>query len=161
MHHTFGISDCALYCGSHRTWIKEPNSCVLGVLSRQLQWWWQLSRNDQYWTYWALLCSSVIPPKLSKSYTHSRCWIQRTILRTQMTLRFMATFPFRRLRGQLLSSDISSCIETAKVWVASNRLLLNPPETEFIWLGSSRRLENIPSDPITVSGVNILISKNV
>ena len=28
-------------------------------------------------------------------------------------------------------------------------------------VGSSRRLENIPSDPITVSGVNIPISKNV
>ena len=61
------VSAIALYGGSHRTWIKEPNSCVLGVQSRQPQWWWQLSRNDQYWTYWALLCSSVTPLKLSKS----------------------------------------------------------------------------------------------
>ena len=60
-----------------------------------------------------------------------------------------------------LSAVMSSRIETVNVWMTSNRRRLNPSKTEFIWLGTSHRLENIPSDPITVSGVNILISKNV
>ena len=38
MPHTFGISDCVFCGGSHCTWIIEPNSCVLGVQSRQPQW---------------------------------------------------------------------------------------------------------------------------
>jgi hypothetical protein len=42
----------------------------------------------------------------------------------------------------LLATRMSTCIESVKAWMSSNRLRLNPSKTELIWLGSSRRLHH-------------------
>ena len=36
---------------------------------------------------------------------------------------------------------MSACIEDVAIWMSTNRLCLNPSNTELIWLGSSRRLQ--------------------
>ena len=96
IHHTFGISDCALRWIT--SYLDERNQFVRlgGTVSA------------------TTMVMAVVPATISigpigpcfvhllhlwNYQNHRWCWIQRTILRTQMTLRFMATFPLRRLRG--------------------------------------------------------------
>ena len=56
---------------------------------------------------------------------------------------------------------LSHCVDDLKDWMASNRLRLNPAETELIWLASSRRLHRCSSDALLVSGVWIQPLKKV
>ena len=55
----------------------------------------------------------------------------------------------------LLSTRMSTCIESIKAWMSSNRLRLNPSKTELIWLGSSRRLHHCSSTRMRVSDVDL------
>ena len=54
----------------------------------------------------------------------------------------------------LLATRMSTCIESVKAWMTSNRLRLNPSMTELIWLGSSRRLHHCSSTGMRVSDVD-------
>ena len=55
----------------------------------------------------------------------------------------------------LLATRMSTCIESVKAWMSSNRLRLNPSKTELIWLGSSRRLHHCSSTGMRVSDVDL------
>ena len=52
-----------------------------------------------------------------------------------------------------LVTRMSTCVTEINSWMASNRLKLNPSNTELIWLGSSRRLKHCPQNDI--AGVQI------
>ena len=54
-----------------------------------------------------------------------------------------------------ISTRMSTCIESVKAWMSSNRLRLNPSKTELIWLGSSRRLHHCSSTGMRVSDVDL------
>ena len=54
-----------------------------------------------------------------------------------------------------LATRMSTCIESVKAWMSSNRLRLNPSKTELIWLGSSRRLHHCSSTGMRVSDVDL------
>ena len=55
----------------------------------------------------------------------------------------------------VLATRMSTCIESVKAWMSSNRLRLNPSKTELIWLGSSRRLHHCSSTGMRVSDVDL------
>ena len=55
----------------------------------------------------------------------------------------------------LLATQMSTCIESVKAWISSNRLRLNPSKTELIWLGSSRRLHHCSGTGMRVSDVDL------
>ena len=55
----------------------------------------------------------------------------------------------------LLATRMSSCIESVKAWMSSNRLRLNPSKTELIWLGSNRRLHHCSSTGMRASEVEL------
>ena len=55
----------------------------------------------------------------------------------------------------LLATRMSTCIESVKAWMSSNRLCLNPSKTELIWLGSSRRLHHCSSTGMRVLDVDL------
>ena len=151
MHNTFGIGDCALkwitsYMDKRTQFVRFGGtvSATTMVIAGVPQ-------------------GSVLGPALFICYTSG---VIKIIIDAGLNVHAYADD--LQIYGHSSTSDamrlaavMSSCIETVNTWMASNRLRLNPSKTEFIWLGSSRRLENIPSDPITVSGVNIPISKNV
>ena len=55
----------------------------------------------------------------------------------------------------LLAKQMSTCIESVKAWMSSNRLCFNPSKTELIWLGSSRRLHHCSGTGMRVSDVDL------
>jgi len=40
---------------------------------------------------------------------------------------------------------MSVCVDEVSLWMASNRLLLNPAKTEVLWCSSARRQHQIPT----------------
>ena len=50
-----------------------------------------------------------------------------------------------------LTVAMAACIESVSVWMANNRLCLNPSKTELIWLGSPRRLQSFTADSVVLS----------
>jgi hypothetical protein len=57
--------------------------------------------------------------------------------------------------GQPSASRLLRCIEDISLWMASNRLKLNPDKTQFIWLGSPQQLEKVGEVRLTVGGVDV------
>ena len=74
-----------------------------------------------------LLCSSVSPLKLSKSSSMLDSTYNLAHADDLQIHGHSSTSEATRL-----AADMPSCIETVNAWMASNRLRLNPPETEFI-----------------------------
>ena len=56
---------------------------------------------------------------------------------------------------------MSACATEINSWMASNRLKLNPSNTELLWLGSSRRLKHCLPDDQIIAGVQIKPSPHV
>ena len=54
-----------------------------------------------------------------------------------------------------LMARLSICIECIASWMSSNRLQLNPSNTELIWLGTSRRLLHCNGFNMTVCGADV------
>ena len=57
------------------------------------------------------------------------------------------------LAGGVMSSVLlmSRAIDALSLWMASNRLLLNPSKTQFIWLGTRRQLASIDLHQLTMA----------
>ena len=66
-----------------------------------------------------------------------------------------STGTLRSTRLITIATRMSTCIESVKAWMSSNRLRLNPSKTELIWLGSSRRLHHCSSIGMRVSDVDL------
>ena len=47
------------------------------------------------------------------------------------------------------------CIEDVSAWTASNRLKLNPDETEFMWCATNRMQHHIDRSPFVIGNVSI------
>jgi len=49
----------------------------------------------------------------------------------------------------MLQERMSVCVDEVSLWMASNRLLLNPTKTEVLWCSSARRQHQIPTGSAT------------
>lgn len=54
-----------------------------------------------------------------------------------------------------LTVAMAACIESVSMWMANNRLCLNPSKTELIWLGSPRRLQSFTADSVVLSRITV------
>jgi Reverse transcriptase (RNA-dependent DNA polymerase)/Endonuclease-reverse transcriptase len=60
-----------------------------------------------------------------------------------------------------LMARTADCVARVEVWMANNRLRLNPTKTEVIWLGSTRRLTQCTADLLELSGASVQPSHSV
>jgi len=51
---------------------------------------------------------------------------------------------------------MSVCVDEVLLWMASNRLLLNPAKTEVLWCSSARRQYQIPSDSVRIGNTSVV-----
>jgi len=55
-----------------------------------------------------------------------------------------------------LRERLSVCADEVSAWMKSNRLQLNPAETEVLWCASMRRRHQIPSVPFHIGDTAVI-----
>ena len=55
-----------------------------------------------------------------------------------------------------LAYRVSACIDEVSSWMRSNRLQVNPSQTEVLWCSSSRRQHQIPTSPVRIGSTYVL-----
>jgi len=55
-----------------------------------------------------------------------------------------------------LADRMSACIDEVSSWMSSNRLQVNPSNTEVLWCSSSRRQHQIPTSPVRIGSTYVL-----
>lgn len=58
--------------------------------------------------------------------------------------------------ADVLQQHMSVCVDGVSLWMASNRLLLNPAKTEVLWCSSGRRRHQIPAGPVRIGNTSVL-----
>jgi len=56
----------------------------------------------------------------------------------------------------MLQQRVSVCIDDMSQWMMSNRLQLNPVETEVLWCASTRRQHQLPTGPVRIGNTTVL-----
>ena len=56
----------------------------------------------------------------------------------------------------MLQERMSVCVDEVSLWMASNRLLLNPTKTEVLWCSSTRRQHQIPTGSVRIGNTSVL-----
>jgi len=56
----------------------------------------------------------------------------------------------------MLQERMSVCVVEVSLWMASNRLLLNPAKTEVLWCSSARRKQQIPTGSVRIGNTSVV-----
>ena len=56
----------------------------------------------------------------------------------------------------MLQKRMSVCVDEVSLWMASNRLLLNPAKTEVLWCSSARRQHQIPTGSVRIDNTSVV-----
>jgi len=56
----------------------------------------------------------------------------------------------------MLHEYISVCVDEVSLWMASNRLLLNPAKTEVLWCSSARHQHQIPTGWVQIGNRSVV-----
>jgi len=103
---------------------------------------------------WDQFCSSCTPWNSSRSLNAMVC---RRIF-TPTTPRYTPRPP---TAVNALSPQVNEYVDAIATLVKSNRLQLNPDETEVLWCATSRRQHQLPSTGMLIDGVHITPVKTV
>ena len=56
---------------------------------------------------------------------------------------------------------MSACFDEVSSWMRSNRLQVNPSQTEVLWCASGRRQHQIPTSPVCIGSTYVLLVSSV
>jgi len=56
----------------------------------------------------------------------------------------------------MLQERMSVCVDEVSLWMTSDRLLLNPTNTEVLWCSSARRQHQIPTGSVRIGSTSVV-----